>query len=266
MSLAGGSVFADLVRSLRPYLGEVVFVGGWVQALYVLEAEGSGARVVRTADIDLTLAPTLDLGDRPPLLDLLREGGFEVLAFDGESGYEVSKASIEVDLLAEGTEPGAPVRIEGQPDLRAFGYPHQGLLRAHTRRMLVGSSVHDSLKPPVEILVPTLPAYTIGKLLSSAHRHVRAKQAKDLVYVTELMAREPLATLIIEGIPQVIATHPDEGRTARQWLSAAMEDRRLIEDAARQVTESSGYGIEDESPMRAEIVTRLRRLSQEAWR
>lgn len=98
------------MRSLGPYLGEVVFVGGWAQALYVLEAEGSGARVVRTSDIDLTLAPTLDLGDRPPLLDLLREAGFEVLAFDDESGYEVSKASIEVDLLAEGPAPGA---IEG---------------------------------------------------------------------------------------------------------------------------------------------------------
>lgn len=265
MSLAGGSVFADLVRSLGPYLGEVVFVGGWVQALYVLEAEGSGARVVRTSDIDLTLAPTLDLGDRPPLLDLLRKAGFEVLAFDDESGYEVSKASIEVDLLAEGPAPGAPVRIEGQPDLRAFGYPHQGLLRAHTRRMLVGSGVDDSLKTPVQILVPTLPAYTIGKLLSSAHRHVRAKQAKDLVYVTELMAREQLATLIIEGIPQVIATHPDEGRMARQWLSAAVNDRRLIEDAASQVVESSGFGIDDDRPVRAEVVTRLRRLSEEGW-
>lgn len=108
--------------------------------------------------------------------------------------------------------------------------------------MLVGSSVDDSLKTSVEILVPTLPANTIGKLLSSAHRYVRAKQAKDLVYVTELMARDQLATLIIEGIPQVIANHPDEGRKARQWLSAAINDRHLIEEAASQVVESSGLG------------------------
>lgn len=125
--------------------------------------------------------------------------------------------------------------------------------------------MHDSLTTPVEILVPTLPAYAIGKLLSSAHRHVRAKQAKDLVYVTELTAREQLATLILEGIPQVIASHPDEGRRARQWLSAAIHDRRLIEDAASQVVESSGFGVDDHRPVRAEVVARLRRLSEEGW-
>lgn len=265
MSLVGGSVFADLLRTLSPYLRELVFVGGWVQALYVLEVEGIDARVVRTSDIDLTLAPKLDRGHRPALLDLLREAGFEVQAFDDESGYAVSKSSIEVDLLAEGSALGAPVRIEGQPDLRVFGYPHQNLLRTNTRPMLVGSAVDDSLEPPIEILVPTLPAYVLGKLLSSAHRTVRSKQAKDLVYVSELMARAQLATLIVEGLPELVGSYLEEGRQAREWLVSALDTSSLIADAARQVIESSGFGIDDDTPVRAQVASRLRRLLEEGW-
>ena len=121
MSMVGGDVFAHLVRTLGPYLGDVVFVGGWVQALYVLEAEGAGARVVRTSDIDVTLKSPLEAGDRAPLLDLLREGGFDVDAFDDASGFEISIDDVDVDLLTDAPTPGDPVRIEGQPDLRVFG-------------------------------------------------------------------------------------------------------------------------------------------------
>ena len=266
MSLVGGSVFAELLRSLAPYLGEVVLVGGWVQALYVLETDGGRARVIRTSDIDLTLAATLHQGERPPLLDLLREGGFEVQAFDDQTGYEVSKDSVEVDLLTEGSVPGSPVKIDGQPDLRVFGYPHQALLRTNTRPMLAGREIHDSLTEPVEVLVPTLPAYVIGKLLSSAQRKQTGKQAKDLAYVSELLARDRLTSQIIKGLPEMVAAHAEEGQKARGYLESALSNGRLIADVAAQVIESSGYGIEDDSTVRAEIVARLRRLLEEGWR
>jgi hypothetical protein len=85
LTLFGSSVFAELIRSLEPYLDEIVFLGGWAQALYVLEAEGRGERVLRTTDIDLTLAPNLDRGERQPFLDLLRNAGFRVEAFDDQN-------------------------------------------------------------------------------------------------------------------------------------------------------------------------------------
>ena len=265
MTLLGSSVFAELVRSLEPYLDEIVFVGGWVQALYVLEAEGRGGRVLRTTDIDLTLAPSVDRGERQPFLDLLRDAGFRVEAFDDQSGYEVSKDSIEIDLLAEGSAPGAPVRIEGQPDLRVFGYPNQTLLRTNHRTLWVGAEVDALLETPVGIRVPTLPAYTLGKLLSSGQRTNPGKQAKDLAYVSELMAREELATIIIEGLPNLIAAYPEQGRSARTWLTSALDDRRLIERVADQVIESSGFDVRDDTPVRAQILARLRRLMAEGW-
>jgi hypothetical protein len=125
LSVTGGAVFADLLGALAPYLADVVFVGGWVQALYLFELEGADARVIRTADIDLTLSSPLEAGDRPPLVDLLRDGGFEVETFDDESGLEIWKDSVDVDLLTEAPNPRKTVEIEGQSGLRVFGYPHQ---------------------------------------------------------------------------------------------------------------------------------------------
>ena len=123
MRPVGSAVFADLLRTIEPYLGDVVFVGGWVHALYLFEAEGSTARVIRTADIDVTLSATLEAGDRPALLDLLESGGFDVQAFDKDSGFEISKDSIDVDLMAEAPSPRRAVEIAGQSGLRVFGYP-----------------------------------------------------------------------------------------------------------------------------------------------
>ena len=260
MSPAGGAVFADLVRTLEPYLGEVVFIGGWVQALYVLEADGDGARVVRTADIDVTLADTLHSRDRPPLLGLLKKGGFHVTPFPDDRGFEISKDSVDVDLLTEGPGDGDPVDIEGQPGLRAFGYPNQALLRTNTREIIVGAEVHESLSPPQKILVPTLPAYVLVKLLSSSRRAALSKRAKDLVYVYELMARAPLAAAIIDGMPALTGGYSAEARSAKEWLVTALEDPSVISEGARQIVEGSGFAIEDETPVQAQLRARLRLL------
>lgn len=73
--------------------------------------------------------------------------------------------------------PRNSVEIEGQSGLRVFGYPHQALLRQNTRSMMVGPGIDDSLTSLIEILVPTLPAYVTGKVLSSKHRTQPPKQA-----------------------------------------------------------------------------------------
>ena len=186
----GGRVFADLVRALAPYLGDVVFVGGWVHALYLLEAEGVSARTVRTYDIDVSIPRSLARGDRPPLIELIRAARFEVSAFDEASGLlEIQRDSVPLDLLTEAPDPREPIAILGQGDLKVQGYPHQDLLRQNTRSMLVGVEVDESLNEPVPILVPTLSAYGLGKLLSSASRNMRSKRAKDLAYLVELLRR-----------------------------------------------------------------------------
>ena len=258
----GSAVFGDLLRAIGPYLDDVVFVGGWVHALYVWEVEGRSARVIRTADIDVTLAATLQAGDRPDLMDLLKAGGFEVQAFPEPGGFEISKDSIDVDLLAEAPSPGVPVEIEGQGGLRVFGYPHQALLRENTRKMAVGPEMDDAL-PWAEVLVPILPAYAIGKLLSSSERSRPAKRAKDLAYLSDLMARDSLRATILDGLPKLLDAYPDEAALAANWLDSALSNEQLLKEVAAQVIEASGFQIDDDATVRAEVKARLSRLLHE---
>jgi len=263
LSIVGGAVFADLLRALEPYLPDVVLVGGWVQVLYVVEAEGSGARVVRTSDIDLTLSSPLEAGTRSSLVDLLRKGGFEVEAFDGESGYEVWKDNVEVDLLTDATELGTPVEIEGQDGLRVFGYPHQALLRENTRSIIAGDGIDPSLVPGIEVLIPTLPAYIVGKVLSSRLRSNRTKGAKDLAYASEILARESLRSQVFEGLPELLEAYPRERGLSRDYLRKAVTNDFMIREVAAQVIASSGFEIGDDSSVSAQIRTRLSRLLNE---
>jgi hypothetical protein len=265
VTIVGGDVFADVVHALEPYLDEVVFVGGWVHALYVFESEGPKGRAIRTADVDVTLAPRVEAGGRPPIVDLLRAAGFEAEHFDDESGIEISKDSIAVDLLAEAPNPRNAVEIEGQDGLRVFGYPHQTLLRENNRPMIVGSEVHESLKSGKQILVPTLAAYVTGKLLSSSQRTNNSKRAKDLAYASDVMGRDALVGAMLGGLPRLLESYPEQAALAEQSLKTALADRRLMAEVARQVIEASGFGIEDDGPVQAQVKARLSRLLSEAF-
>ena len=69
------SQFARVLIALQPYVDEIAFVGGWVHALYLAEANDRGA--VMTEDIDVTLPHTLLTRDRPALLKLARDAGLQ---------------------------------------------------------------------------------------------------------------------------------------------------------------------------------------------
>ena len=53
---SASEVFARTIRALQPYTHDVVFIGGWVHALYLAEAN-SPDRPIRTEDIDVTIPP-----------------------------------------------------------------------------------------------------------------------------------------------------------------------------------------------------------------
>ena len=53
MSTIAAEQFARIIIATEPYHNEIVFVGGWVHALYLSEANESGA--IYTDDIDITI-------------------------------------------------------------------------------------------------------------------------------------------------------------------------------------------------------------------
>jgi hypothetical protein len=263
--IEGGSIFGDLVRAIRPYLSEVVFVGGWVHALCILECDGSLRRVVRTSDIDLNLPLKLDPGTRDPLSVLIAKAGFETKLVDGAGEVlEVFRDTVDLDLLAEAPTERTPVKIEGQPDLRALGYPHQDMLRENARWIEIGPEVDPMMNPPESIRVPEIAAYSIGKLLSSARRTNRTKKTKDLVYLHGLLEREPLRSSLQASVPKLIEGYPEEVRLARAWMERVLSDGTIGDDIAEQIIAASGFDIKDSTPVRAQVMARFRRFLAES--
>lgn len=238
-------VFARTLLALQPYAADVVLIGGWVHALYIAEAN-SAIRAVHTTDIDVTIPHVLLAGNRPTLLELAQQAGFELNRLDVETGVlelwqrvGVAGAVIDLDLLTDAPDPQVPVSVAGQAGLVVHGYPDQHVLLENARWMEVGPEIHDSLDPPIRIRVPTLAAYVLGKGLSSARRPGVRKKAKDLVYLFEIIRDGEMRRLVVEGMPGLAARAPAEYEAWRTILERAAEDRVLMSAVAEQLEEQS---------------------------
>jgi hypothetical protein len=142
---SAAEVFARTVLAFHPYAEEVVFIGGWVHALYLAEANASD-RPVRTEDIDITLPHALLAGNRPTLLELAAAARYELQEVGTGSGIlEIFQEDrdgriIELDLLTESPDPRTPVEIAGQRGLTVHGYPGQGILLENARWITGGAT------------------------------------------------------------------------------------------------------------------------------
>jgi hypothetical protein len=233
-------VFARTIRALQPYTGEIVFIGGWVHALYLAEAN-SRDRPIRTEDIDVTIPNQLLARDRPALLELVAAAGYVIQeVIDGSGIMEIFQAGpgqslIELDLLTEAPDPMQDIIINGQPDLKVHGYPGQHVLLDNARWISVGADIHETLDPPVQIRVPRISAYTLGKGLSSQTRTRLPKQAKDLVYLFEIVRHPDLGRQVVDGMGEMAGKYPQEYARWRSYLAEAIDSVTLRREVVEQL-------------------------------
>jgi hypothetical protein len=259
--------FARVIIAMQPYVEDIVFVGGWVHALYLAEANEGGA--VQTEDIDVTLPRELLSGDRAALLDLAGEAGFvrdPICDMDDVAAWMVYRnddgLTIPIDFLTEG-DPRRPVEIVGQPGLRAQGYPGQQMLLDSWRWMEVGSTLHPLLDPPRRIRVPRLGAYVMQKAASSAMRVNRGKSTKDLVYIFEILRHPRIGASVSAEIRLLRPRYAREYETFADALRSTIATPIAMRDIAEQLIEAgSSYGaIAD---VAAAVDGRFRRLLAES--
>lgn len=233
-------LFARVVLALEPYSKDVVFIGGWVHALYLAEANDTG-RPVFTDDIDISIPRKLLLLNRPSLVELATTVGFdkdEISDVDDAALRLVLDSEgtlVDLDILTEGSDPRVAVPIEGQPDLKAQGYPGIRILLDNHREIIVNSKLSPILDPPRNILVPRLGAYVIHKLASSSTRTNRFKAAKDLVYAYEIVRHPSLGQAAIEEIPGLIGPYHDIADSAVSQLDLVIESEVMLESVADQL-------------------------------
>lgn len=211
---------------MAPYADEIVFVGGWVHALYLAEANETGA--IHTDDVDITIPRELLANDRPTLLDLAERAGFErdpISDMEGVSPCMVYRnalgETVLIDFLTEGVR-GAAVPIKGQMGMLAQGYLGQVILLHNTRPMLVGASIHELLEPARTIRVPTLGAYILQKGISSSTRTQPSKEAKDLVYIYEIVHHPTLGAQAMSQLRELRERYPDEFSLWKHALARAI--------------------------------------------
>lgn len=183
---------------LRPYLDDVVVIGGWVPYLY--RQYGGlvwAGRTSLTMEVDVLVSRPLAPGDRPSIPEILRGSGFHPSTDLGGSAVWVgdvqSGEMIEFLVPHTGTarQMGDTVPVAAQNGLRAISLPGLGLMQRYRRRLPMPVDT-DAGEAVLDVGVPWLGAYVVNKASTFAARRAHAlggsKRPKDLLYLRDLAA------------------------------------------------------------------------------
>jgi Nucleotidyltransferase len=270
------AVFARLLQAFAPYLDEIVLVGGWVHALYLADANSGamasgGGYPIQTDDIDFTLPHALLRGDRPTLLDLAMQAGFRESGwtFHEEEGgrpdllYSLPSGVIDLDLLVSSETVSEAIAITGQDGLMAHGYPDLHLLLHNVVRLPVGTEIHPTLVPPLQIRVPTPAAYILQKGLASRRRINATKVAKDLVYIFEILRHPGLGAQARHGLRDLKDRYHAEYASWRDYVSSMHPLSPAILEAVEQIVEANRV-IGSQREIAAQVIAQFQRAINEA--
>lgn len=253
--------FAHLVSALRPYLEDLVFIGGWLQELYLLHPNASKPdfQVLRTKDADIALPDRL-----PPsqvsIDQLLREAGF-LPELRGDRRPPVTHYMLNhaggfyAEFLSHRTgsstaRDGAPrdtVEIGGVTTQRL---PHIDLLRQRPWQVVLRRAMGYPVdEPGLAIRIANPACYMAQKLLVLDRRPSLRERGKDILYVhdTILMFSEALDELraIWSGVvgSEANATtrrlHANVSRVVR-YLSTVNDDIREAANIAKSLGRGGG--------------------------
>ena len=252
--------FLRLLEALRPFLNELVIVGGWAHRLYRYRSEVivPPHEPLFTSDTDIAIPPDASLPSKS-LLDELRDHGFveDLLGEDIPPVTHYRLGNADSGFYAEFLTPllGGP----GRPGKRSRDTAEMGGVVAQRLRyldvlLIEPWSVAVSGQPPItepapfRVRIPNPVTYIAQKLLVFRKRSRVADRAKDFLYIhdtIELFASslEQLGTLWQTTIrPRLNAAAADEIlKFADTYFSEVTDD---IRNAARA---TSGRELDPET-------------------
>lgn len=201
-SAAFDSFFADAVRTLDPYLGELVCIGGCANALYRHHERASEITFpyLGTKDMDWASPKTLPQANRRPIAELMAKAGFREENF-GASERAVVKYLPKTDGLGADIEflcpeSGLPGGRRGgsstapshavQPGLMAQPLRYLELLLHRTWEIDLGRIPEFIALRKLRVRVPNPAAYVVQKVLIREQRRSPQSAAKDCYYMYEV--------------------------------------------------------------------------------
>jgi hypothetical protein len=187
-----------VLRALRPYLPQLVLIGGWVPYLYKRYG-GIGdwtGHLSLTVEADVLIPRELPAESRPSIADALRAAGFrpEEGRFDVVwAGDPLRGERVEFLVPHSGTQRdiSRATSIRGQAGVAAWALDRLTILQKNTSTMVVPTGMPE---PDAQLFVrvPRLTAYLIQKAATFVNRLVvpdsgRQKAAKDLLYIRDVL-------------------------------------------------------------------------------
>jgi hypothetical protein len=189
--------FARLVEAVRPWLTNLVIVGGWAHRLHRFHplATTQEYQPLRTRDVDLAFSPNAPLdGD---LRDALKEAGFEE-ELSGEHTPPVAHyylgeedAGFYAEFLT--VKQGSGLKRDGKPDvtvskagITAQKLRHLELLLATPWKVQVGPKNKVPIERAVDLVIPNPVSFVVQKLLIHKHRDA-GKKAQDVLYIHDTL-------------------------------------------------------------------------------
>lgn len=238
-----------VLQILHDYMDALILVGGWVPHLHLRSGRAavSAPRTSLTSEADLLIPGDLRRGHRRPIVEILREAGFEPR---GETGViwarEPSKGGEVIEFLSPLHGParnrGQPTSLADQPDLRVLSLDHLHVLEEFTETLSIPVSTEDE---QLVVRVPTLGAFVVNKANTFHLRggpDAEMKAAKDLLYLRDIVAAGTRAEAVLEDDLEDIAA--SGGRSYAAVRRAAYHLRRVapryFESVAEILSERDG--------------------------
>jgi len=217
---------------LKPYLNEIVVVGGWVPFLH-RKYGGLPSRhpAIRTVDIDLVVPRKLDECGRPTIDELRSRAGYVVHIYGSEISavkYELAFPPAELEFLTP--EVGRPGRasLMVQHGLTAQALRYLQILLENTAEIHISETLRN-LTVDLVARLPSPGAFVYQKGLALSRRH--SSVPKDLYYILDFLDSSiELRDSILTDIDSL------RGRYATSWF------RTFLRNLERYFPEQNAVG------------------------
>jgi hypothetical protein len=217
------SALRSVLEILSDYADDLILIGGWVPYLHLTygRAAVTSPRTSRTTEADLLLPATMRRHGRRPLVEILREAGFDQR---GVGGVIWTRAPAErgevIEFMQSFHGParnrGAPGRVADQPGLRALTLDHLRVMEEFTQTIFLSPSRGCA---GLEVRIPTLGAFVLNKANTF---HLRGgddagvKAGKDLLYLRDVLAAGDRPLTVLEEDLDTIARATGNDATIRR--------------------------------------------------
>lgn len=252
-----------ILLALRPYLHEVIVIGGWVPYLYQRYGPFPGwrGRLSLTAELDVMLTHELPPMNRRPLAEILRAADFRpvndrdpaaVWANDPERG---EKIEFLVPHRQTARTQNDVVPIVSQPGIAAVSLRTLDVMQRHARTLTVGATGPAGEQVLLDVRIPTLGAYTVNKAATYNYRTPLAagganpKLAKDLLYLRDLMsAGDEVVSTIQRDIQAMLEadapTRKVVDTAGNNLVGTTRVGRQKLGEAGAMLAERDGIGVD----------------------